>query len=276
MICASGAIVRRAGPVVTLAISLGLFAASAASAHDFWIEPATFRPDVNSQLAVALRVGQDFRGDPVPRNAKLITTFALVSPSGEKSIGGFDGVDPAGIVRVTEPGLLWIAYRSGRTAVTLDAEKFEKYLGEEGLERIVLLRQKRGESGKPGREVFSRSAKSLVVAGDGTVGFDRVLGLTLELVLVEDPRKLRPGATLPVMLLYEGKPLEGALVTAMERGDPQRKIKVRTDRKGRALLPLPRLLQGVWLVKAVQMVPASADADADWESIWASLTFEIP
>ena len=260
---------------VAFAIFLGLFTTSAASAHDFWIEPATFRPEVNSQLAVALRVGQDFRGDPVPRNPKLITTFALISATGEKPIGGFDGVDPAGIVRVTEPGLLWIAYRSGRTAVTLDAEKFEKYLAEEGLERILALRQKRGESGKPGREVFSRSAKSLVVAGGGgRAGLDRVLGLTLELVLIEDPRKLAPGTSLPIALLYEGKPLEGALVTAMERGDPREKSRVRTDRKGRALLPYLR--PGVWLVKAVQMVPAPAGADADWESIWASLTFEIP
>ena len=31
-----------------------------------------------------------------------------------------------------------------------------------------------------------------------------------------------------------------------------------------------------WLVKAVHMVQAPAGTDADWESLWASLTFEIP
>jgi hypothetical protein len=30
----------------------------------------------------------------------------------------------------------------------------------------------------------------------------------------------------------------------------------------------------VWLVKAVHMVPAPAGSGADWESIWASLTFK--
>jgi uncharacterized GH25 family protein len=249
--------------------------AGRAKGHDFWIEPGTFRPALGSQLAISLRVGQDFRGDPVPRNPKLITRFSLISGSAETAVSGFDGVDPAGIVRVTEPGLLWIVYRSGRTAVTLDADKFEKYLGEEGLERIVGMRRERGDGDKPGREVFSRSAKSLVIAGDGGAqGFDRVLGLTLELVFLKDPRKRGPNQPLPVELLYEGKPLEGALVTAMEQTHPQQKIRVRTDRKGQALLPLGQT--GVFLVKAVQMIPAPADADADWESIWASLTFEIP
>jgi hypothetical protein len=33
---------------------------------------------------------------------------------------------------------------------------------------------------------------------------------------------------------------------------------------------------GAWLVKTVHMVPAPTDTGADWESLWASLTFEIP
>jgi hypothetical protein len=32
---------------------------------------------------------------------------------------------------------------------------------------------------------------------------------------------------------------------------------------------------GMWLVKAVHMVPAPAGANADWASFWASLTFEM-
>jgi uncharacterized GH25 family protein len=49
---------------------------------------------------------------------------------------------------------------------------------------------------------------------------------------------------------------------------------IRTDAAGRVRVPLSR--SGVWLVKAVHMIPAPAGADADWESIWASLTFELP
>jgi uncharacterized GH25 family protein len=256
------------------ALGVWLLAASA-SAHDFWIEPSTFRPSAGTELAVALRVGQDFRGDPVPRNSRLITRFALVSNAAETPIPGFDGVEPAGIVRVTEPGILWIVYRSGRTPVTLEPEKFERYLAEEGLEKIHVLRQRRGETGKPGREVFSRSVKSLLVADAGSSkGFDRALGLTLEIVLKKDPSALQPGGSLPMTLLYEGEPLEGALMTAMEHENSTQKIQSRTDSRGQASLKIGR--KGVWLIKAVQMIPAPAGVDADWESIWTSVTFEIP
>jgi uncharacterized GH25 family protein len=272
---------RRAGsrprlpPAAPSAVLAWCLLASFVSAHDFWIEPSTFRPAVGSELAVALRVGQDFRGDPVPRNSKLIKRFALVSNVAETPISGFDGVEPAGIVRVAEPGVLWVVYRSGITPVTLEADKFEKYLAEEGLEKIHVLRQRRGESEKPGREIFSRSVKSLLVAESGSSrGFDRALGLTLEIVLKKDPGALAAGDSLPLTLLYEGEPLEGALVTAMEHENPTQKVKSRTDRRGQALLQIGQ--KGVWLIKAVQMIPAPPGVDADWESIWTSVTFEIP
>ena len=41
---------------------------------------------------------------------------------------------------------------------------------------------------------------------------------------------------------------------------------------GRATFRLPHA--GVWLVKAVHMIPFDG-GKADWQSFWASLTFEI-
>jgi hypothetical protein len=46
-----------------------------------------------------------------------------------------------------------------------------------------------------------------------------------------------------------------------------------SDRDGRAAFKIEE--PGAWLVKAVHMVPAPAGSNADWESFWASLTFEI-
>jgi hypothetical protein len=33
---------------------------------------------------------------------------------------------------------------------------------------------------------------------------------------------------------------------------------------------------GVWMITTIHMVRAAAGLDAEWESFWASLTFEIP
>lgn len=265
--------IRGAGSVA--AVFLGF--AAAARAHDFWIEPSSFRPAVGSEVFVSLRVGQDFQGDPVPRNPALVQRFVLVSGGRETAIDGLPGADPAGSVRVPAPGILWVAYRSGRSPVTLDPEKFERYLADEGLEAIRKIRARRGESGKPGREVFSRSVKSMLRAGPAQTageGFERVLGLTLEIVPRRDPAGIFPGGRLPLRLLYDGRPLGGALVVAMNRTAPGEKIRARTDGRGEATLALER--RGVWLVKAVHMTPAPEGLDADWESVWTSLTFEIP
>ncbi len=257
---------RVAGPAILLAA----LAAPALFGHDFWIEPSSFRPPVPGQVRVALRVGQDFRGDPVPRDDRRIVRFVAAGPGGETPIPGLPGTDPAGFARIDRPGLYVVGYRSSRSSIELEAEKFEKYLADEGLESVSKERARRGDSGKPGKEVYSRCAKALVVAGGGpTAGFDRALGFTLELV----PRRVPGLGELPVDLLYEGKPLAGALVVAMNQAEPASKLTARTDRAGRVVFKVPS--QGIWLVKAVHMIPAQPDTGADWESLWASLTFEI-
>ncbi len=246
-------------------------------AHDFWIEPSSFRPEVGSTVGVRLMIGQGFQGEPLPRNPALITRFVLVSAGGETEIGGRPADDPAGLVRVDAPGLQIVGYRSRNSFVALEAAKFEDYLREEGLEAIVAERARRGDSQKGSRELFSRCAKALLFAGPGKPGGeDRDLGFTLELRAEKNPYGLRAGSELPVRLTYEGKPLAGALVTAMakNRGDAPEKLAQRTDKDGRVRLRLPR--EGAWLIKAVHMVAAPADSGADWQSLWASLTFEMP
>ena len=61
---------------------------------------------------------------------------------------------------------------------------------------------------------------------------------------------------------------------AMNRQDPSVKLALRTGKDGRVRFRLPR--GGMWLIKAVHMIPAPPASNADWESLWASLTFELP
>jgi len=255
---------------------LGILASPALLAHNFWIEPTTFTPAPGQRVAVRLRVGQELQGDPVPRDPSLMKRFVAVGPGGaEVPVPGVPNTEPAGFLALPSPGLSTIVYESGRSAVELEAAKFETYLKEEGLEAISARRARQGKSAAPAREVFSRSAKALLAVGNGAgPGFDRVLGLRLELVAEKNPYALAGGGDLPVRLLYEGKPLAGTLIMALQRGRPGAVSAVRSDSRGRAILKLDR--PGLWLIKAVHMIPAPADANADWESFWASLTFALP
>jgi uncharacterized GH25 family protein len=102
---------------------------------------------------------------------------------------------------------------------------------------------------------------------------DRALGFALELVADRNPYAIGANDELPLQLLYHGQPLGGALVVAMNRANPSAKLSARTDASGRVRLRLSQ--PGMWLIKAVHMVPAPAGSDAEWASFWASLTFEL-
>jgi uncharacterized GH25 family protein len=255
-------------------ITLGLLGSVSLLAHDMWIEPATFFPSSGQVVGVKLRVGEDLLGDPIARSRSLIHQFIVEDSAGRHDVIGREGSDPAGFIRASMPGLQVIGYRSNASAVDLDAAKFNQYLKEEGLENVIAARARRNETGRSVRELFSRHAKSLVLTGPASaVQADRALGFPLELVAEKNPYALRAGEELPVRLTYDGRPLAGALVVAFNRLNPLDKLRARSDADGRVRFNVQD--KGVWLVKAVHMVPAPPDAKADWVSYWASLTFEL-
>jgi len=239
-------------------------------AHDMWIEPMTFSPQAGEIVGVKLRVGQDLLGDPLTRDPALIQQFVVEDAQGRKPLVGRDGADPAGFLRVAAPGLLVVGYGSNPSAVEETAEKFNRYLKEEGLDKIPEIK-----TGAKTREIFSRCAKSLILSGPASEAqADRRLGFTLELVTERNPYALRAGQDLPVRLTYENRALAGALVVAMNRLNPAEKLSARTDAEGRVRFRLRP--GGMWLIKAVHMIPAPVGANAEWASYWASLTFEPP
>ncbi|HEY4360145.1 MAG TPA: DUF4198 domain-containing protein [Bryobacteraceae bacterium] len=243
-------------------------------AHDMWIEPETFSPENGAIISVKLRVGQDMLGDPLPRTADLIKDFIVEDAEGRKPVVGREGSDPAGFVRAAVPGLMVIGYHSNPSFVELTPEKFNRYLNDEGLDAVAALRAQRNQTGAKARELFARCAKSLVLSGAPSAAqHDRALGFTLELVAEKNPYLLRAGEELPVRLTYENHPLAGALVIAMNKMNPAEKISARTDKDGRVRLKLRP--GGMWMVKAVHMIPAAAGGNAEWQSYWASLTFEM-
>ena len=243
---------------------------AAALAHDFWIEPSSFRPPVGQTFTASLRVGEEFVGDPVPRISPQIERFFVRQNNHDYTVNGLEHQDPAGYLRLDTPGPAVIAFRSKPVHLDLAADKFEQFLRLQGLEKISASRASRGETAKPDRELFSRCAKSIVTVGTSSsdAGNYDPVGLRLELI----PERSHKTDSASFRLLFEGKPLAGALVSALFRDIVLPKMSARTDAKGRVTLPLKQ--SGVWLVETVHMVAAPAGSNADWESLWASLTFE--
>jgi hypothetical protein len=99
-----------------LAILL-LLTARAASlpAHDFWIEPESYRPATGQEIGVRLRVGEKLQGEPLPRLSQQIVRFDAVEEQAAAptfALAGADGAEPAGRWRPGAAGLYTLVYVS--------------------------------------------------------------------------------------------------------------------------------------------------------------------
>lgn len=253
-------------------VALLLLSADFARAHDFWIEASTFHPWPGQFVMVGLRFGQDFIGEPVRRYSPDIAVFFVRQNRADINIEGADGINPAGILRAAGQATEVIGYASTGTYIELPPGQFEDYLRLYGLDAALADRIQRGEHAKPGRERFYRYAKALLAGQKTTAEVSKPLGFAYEIVPDDDPTaRLMPFRG---HILYDGKPLAGALVEALLHGDPSTRLKASSDAQGAFSFALPRA--GVWLIKSVHMVRASYFSSEDWDSRWASLVFEAP
>lgn len=266
---------------------VGLSLAPRAAAHDFWIEPTKWTPAPGDLIGLHLVVGHQDDLQLVERQAERVLRFWVAFPAEpgeplvEREIPGAEGRAPAGYLKVERAGIRLVGYRSRDAAIELEPAKFESYLHEEGLEHVIEERTRRGERALPGREAYSRSSKCILRAGADAsdAGFDRAIGLALELVPLDDPFALAPGAPLRLRVLHEGRPIAGLLV----RGHPLRdwrrvELGARSGEDGvvRFTLPEGERWDGRWLFASVHMHRLPEGAEQDWQSLWASLTFEVP
>jgi len=251
----------------------------AATAHEYWLLPDRFAAPAGEPVAIAHRVGTGWPGETLARDPARIVRFDLIDAAGARPIGGEPGDDPAGTIALRRPGAALAVYRSRPTPVRLDATAFESYLRDEGLDGVIAWRAAHGESAAPGVEIFSRNAKAVLAAPGGDAARDarllrRPVGLDLELVPDTDPRQATSAAPLVVRVLFRGRPLAGALVKAFPKDGNERRVAARTGADGRARLALAE--PGIWLLSAVHMIDAPPGSGARWESLWSSLTFELP
>ena len=261
-----------------LVFCVALPAARPVQGHVFWLEPSSYQVEVGHRVSLSFREGHG-EGHPLGRNERRLERFEVHGPGGMRAVPGANGIHPAGILPPPEPGLYLAGYLNTPAPHRLPAERFERYLVEEGLERISELRRQRGDSGKAGNERFYRCAKSLFQVGGTGEGdvWRRELGFPLELIPETDPTRWGKAESLTLRILFRGEPLAGALIVAVARdgreGETGRQIRLRSDREGRVRLPTSS--PGRWLVRTVHMAEAPTESGVDWESWWASLTFAV-
>jgi len=278
---------RRCLAATVGALAIGLSSIPAVDAHDFWVQPGEYWTMPDAVTTMTLQVGHGASRQRSPIAAHRIMRFAAIAPSGtiidlrgNLRLGG-DTLDAE--LRFDAAGTHLLVLETDEAYSRVSAERFNRYLNEEGLTPALAERERTHRTDAEGAEIYSRCAKSIVQVG--TVGaaslsashtwITRPLGLKLEIVPEVSPYDEPRSAIFPVRVMYDGRPLPGALVklTNLEHDAAPVDVK-RTNEIGRATFSMPD--RGTWLVNVIWTRPLQGLPEADFETVFASLSFGFP
>lgn len=270
-------------PRATVLAVLLVACASPVLAHDFWVQPSAYWTPPAALTAITLQVGHGPARQRSPIPLRRITRFDAIGPNGSASdLRGqlqLGGPLKDGAFSLPRPGAYVIVLQTDDSAQThLPALRFNDYLKAEGLSPALNQRLRLHQMDRDGSENYSRCAKSIVQVGSvgGAQGqVTRPVGLPLEIVPEVNPYALPRAATLPVRVLYLGRPLAGALVKLTRLEDDAAPFATRlTDGAGRASFPMPS--GGTWLLNVIWTRVQPSSAETDFETTFSSLSFGFP
>ena len=256
-------------------VLLGL--GSPALGHDFWIQPDRFAARAGDSIPFTLLVGHGTARQRWGVPTERVRRFAAITDAGSTDLRTIlhteTGTDD-GRLTLRTPGTHVVVLESGPALSVLPAIRFNDYLAVEGLTPAIVQRQRTGTTQTEGREYYSRRAKTLIRVGTGTGAqphVTRPTQLKLEIVPQKNPYDLKAGEALPLLILYEGRPLSGATVKLNNLdSDAEPVAQRRSDAKGRAAFSVP--LRGRWQLNVIWTQPIK-NPNADFETVFSSLSF---
>lgn len=263
--------------IIGISLCLGL-SVSAVLAHGFWLQPSQFFATVGDKINIQILVGEHFAGERSEGRKNRIIQYRHHTVNGTQDLIPSLTGDTYGDVPVIlkAPGTHVFTFSNTPKFLAMRADSFLLYLlylQEDGLDNVILARQQQGDTNKPSRELYQRCVKTMVQVGseaDGT--FAKKVGMPLVIIPVKNSYAQRPGQTAEFLILFQNKPLTGALVRYWNLGTSSglTEKQQRSNAQGRVKFPLKT---GQNMVSLVRMVPSDDRSQADWISYWGSLTF---
>jgi uncharacterized GH25 family protein len=183
-----------------------LLAAPGAFAHNLWLNPADQNPRVGETVDIGIGWGHKFPAGRTDEEVK------------ENAVEEIKAFDPDG-----KPVDL---VRESKSSFKLKVEKQGVYLVAARIKPGFFSMTPEGRKWGDKKEVpnadkctsFNIDAKTLIVADGGDKNLSGLTNQPLEVVPLKDPGKLKKGDSLPIKVLFNGKPLAGLAVKAAYAG----------------------------------------------------------
>lgn len=258
---------------------VGAMAILPALAHDLFLKPDSFFTKAGGSARLSVMNGTFMSSESAVAFARL-TDVSIVSPGGKRaSIGesNFTKSETTAFIDIATPGEgnYVVGLSTNWRENALAAKEFNEYLTLEGIPGVLDERKRDKELDKDARYRYSKYVKTILQAGNkSTDEYKVVLGYAVEMIPQQNPYESKPGQTIDILCLKDGKPLAGqtVLVGYESGGKMAAERSLKSDSKGFIKLKLES--PGKWYAKFINMVKVEA-GNINYESKWATLTFEI-
>lgn len=253
-------------------------ATAALLGHDLFLKLESYFVPAEAAVRVAVLNGSFTTSEGAVRVERL-RDLSLVGPRERRELPR-EAWRPSGdttwlTLRTAGPGTYVVGASLLPRELALSAREFNEYLEHDGIPDVLAARARDGELSRAVRERYHKHVKAILQAGDArTDAFSAVFNYPAELVPLTNPYTARVGDTLAFRALVAGRAVAQQLVIAggEQAGRPIAEVRGRSDSAGVVRFAIGAA--GKWYVKFIHMQRLSADS-VDYESKWATLTFEI-
>lgn len=268
-----------------LTVVLLIAAAGSLLAHDMFLKLETFFLAENTPVAIQLVNGTfDKSENPITRDR--MADVSVVRGDGYVT-------KPSEAAWHDHPRSSWLEFETGAagtyvagvstnpTVFELSGEDFDSYLEHDGVVDVLEKRKAEGTFGQSAVERYSKHVKAIVQVGEArTDAYGSALGYPVEFIPLQNPYEVGVGDTFQVQFLKYGEPVANQIIYASheayhghaEGGGHIEAVSTRTNGEGIASFRVSA--EGKWYIRTINMIEPGDD-EADYESNWATLTFEI-
>ena len=238
--------------------------------HNLWL---VGKNETAEKTKIEINTGDDFPASDSAVKTERIAEFKVLSENGAQNIRDFT-VEENSLTAIVEekPNTAFVAaIELLPHPITLEADRFAHYIEDEDALDFTAPDFVMGETSEQQRESYAKFAKVLVKNNaENTEVFTRKIGHKFEIVVPEISAKL-----LRVQVLFEGKPIENLRVSsgAENLKGGRYSAHTRSDTNGFAEIELTQ--KGHWFVRSHLIRRHSDTSSFEWESFWASVTFNI-
>lgn len=250
----------------------------AVGAHDSWLVASANTSDGGETIRLAFISAETFPVGETATDPDRVAEWVVAHGNGREQVTpyGIEGPELAARIHPSDPGMHVVGLALRSRFIEIEPEHFEHYLDDERATAALVAYRKRDDTTQPGREYYTKHAKTFVEVGDVSTDttYQVPLGHAIEIMPLSNPCRWNAGDEVLVRVLLDGKPAAGLRVSTGYEGLPEHTYAqhVTTDEDGVARLKLSK--GGHWFIRTHVIRPVALP-DAEWESFWASITVRV-